>query len=35
MGAMITRVDLEGEKLDDVVADWMAKNKERWNGWIK
>jgi glycine betaine/proline transport system substrate-binding protein len=35
MGAMITRVDLEGEKLDDVVADWMAKNKERWSGWIK
>jgi glycine betaine/proline transport system substrate-binding protein len=35
MGAMITRGDLEGEKLDDVVADWMAKNKERWSGWIK
>jgi glycine betaine/proline transport system substrate-binding protein len=35
MGAMITRVDLEGAKLDDVVADWMAKNKERWSGWIK
>ncbi len=35
MGSMIGRIDLDGEKLDAVVADWMNKNKSRWQAWIK
>ncbi len=35
MSDMIGRIDLDGEKLDDVVAEWMDKNKSRWQAWIK
>lgn len=35
MGAMISAIDLDGKKLDDVVADWMTKNESRWKAWIK
>jgi glycine betaine/proline transport system substrate-binding protein len=35
MGAMITKVDLEGKKVEDVVAEWMAANEARWSAWIK
>ncbi len=35
MGAMVSAVDLEGRKLDDVVAEWMASNEDRWQSWIK
>lgn len=35
MGAMIAEVDLDGRKVEDVVADWMAKNEARWSEWIK
>ncbi|HSO47047.1 MAG TPA: ABC transporter substrate-binding protein [Rhizobiaceae bacterium] len=35
MGAMITKVDLEGKKVEEVVAEWMAANEARWSGWIK
>jgi glycine betaine/proline transport system substrate-binding protein len=35
MGAMITKVDLEGKKVDEVVAEWMAANESRWSEWIK
>ena len=35
MGAMIAEVDLEGGNVEGVVADWMAKNEDRWSGWIK
>ena len=35
MAAMIIEVDLEGGALDDVVADWVAKNEARWRGWIE
>ena len=35
MGDMIGRIDLDGEKLDDVVADWMEKNEDRWKTWIE
>ncbi|HLP69042.1 MAG TPA: ABC transporter substrate-binding protein [Rhizobium sp.] len=35
MGAMITDVDVNGKKLDDVVAAWMAANEARWSDWIK
>jgi glycine betaine/proline transport system substrate-binding protein len=35
MGQMVADVDLEKKKLGDVVAAWMAKNSDRWQGWIK
>lgn len=35
MGAMITKVDLDGKKVSEVVAEWMAANEPRWSGWIK
>ena len=34
MGQMITNVDLDGQTVDAVVADWMAKNETRWKAWI-
>ena len=34
MGAMITEVDLNGQSVEQVVADWMAKNEPRWKAWI-
>ncbi len=34
MGKMVADVDLEGKKLDDVVADWMTNNEDRWKQWI-
>jgi glycine betaine/proline transport system substrate-binding protein len=34
MGALVTKVDLEGKKVEDVVADWMKNNEARWKGWI-
>jgi len=35
MNAMITEVDINGKSVDDVVADWVAKNESRWQEWIK
>ena len=35
MGAMVSAVDLDGKKVEDVVADWMSKNGDRWKAWIK
>lgn len=35
MGDMVGRVDLDGEALDAVVADWIANNEERWSSWIQ
>ncbi len=35
MAKMIAAVDLEGQKLDAVVAEWMDKNKDRWSTWIQ
>ena len=35
MGAMVSAVDLDGKKVEEVVADWMAKNGDRWKAWIK
>lgn len=35
MGAMITKVDLEGKKVSDVVGEWMSTNEARWSEWIK
>ena len=34
MGAMITKVDLEGGTVSAVVAEWMAANEATWKGWI-
>lgn len=34
MGALITEVDLDGKKVEDVVAAWMAANEPRWKAWI-
>jgi len=35
MGAMVSDVDLNGKKLEDVVAAWMEANEARWSTWIK
>ena len=34
MGGLITEVDLDGKKVEDVVAAWMAANEPRWQAWI-
>ena len=33
MGAMIAAVDLDGQALDAVVAEWLANNQDRWKAW--
>ncbi len=35
MGALITRVDLDGETVENVVANWMDENEALWSAWIK
>ncbi len=35
MGAMVAAVDLDGKKVEEVVADWVGKNEARWKTWIK
>jgi glycine betaine/proline transport system substrate-binding protein len=35
MGKMITEVDLDGKKVPDVAAAWMAANEAKWSEWIK
>ena len=35
MGALVTKVDLEGKKVEEVVAEWMTANEARWSEWIK
>ena len=35
MGKMITEVDLNGKKVEEVVAAWMSANEPRWGAWIK
>ncbi len=34
MGAMITKVDLDGQTVDAVVDEWMKANEARWQQWI-
>jgi len=34
MGEMVSAVDLDGNDIDAVVADWMSKNEGRWSRWI-
>ncbi|BBE71766.1 ABC transporter substrate-binding protein [Oharaeibacter diazotrophicus] len=35
MGKMVGEVDLDGKKLDDVVAEWMKTNEARWKPWVE
>ena len=35
MSSMIVRVDLDGEDLDAVVADWIANNEDTWKSWVQ
>lgn len=35
MGDMVTNVDLNGQKVEDVVAAWMTGNEAVWSSWIK
>ena len=35
MGALITKIDLDGEKLEDVVAQWMKDNEATWKKWTQ
>ncbi len=34
MAVMIVKVDLDGQSVDDVVAEWMDANESRWKAWI-
>jgi glycine betaine/proline transport system substrate-binding protein len=34
MGELIAKVDLEGQKVEDVVAAWMKDHEATWKGWI-
>ena len=31
---MVAAVDLDGKKLEDVVAKWIDANEARWKAWI-
>ena len=33
MSQMIVNVDLDGQKIDDVVAKWMKDNESKWQAW--
>jgi glycine betaine/proline transport system substrate-binding protein len=35
IGALAARVDIDGEKVEDVAADWVAKNEATWKTWGK
>jgi glycine betaine/proline transport system substrate-binding protein len=35
MSSMIVKVDLEGEDLDAVVAEWIDNNEATWSAWIQ
>jgi len=35
MNTMVAAVDLDGQEVDAVVADWVAKNEDRWSKWIE
>jgi glycine betaine/proline transport system substrate-binding protein len=34
MGKLVERVDVKGEDLDAVVADWVGSNKSTWGKWL-
>jgi len=35
MSNLIVEVDLKGRKVDDVVAEWIQKNQDRWKKWLQ
>jgi len=35
MGELISKIDLDGEKLEDVVAQWLKDNEATWKAWTK
>ena len=35
MNAMVGQVDLDGQEVDAVVTDWVAKNEDRWKKWLE
>ena len=35
MNKMVVEVDLDGKEVDAVVAEWVAKNEDRWKKWIE
>jgi glycine betaine/proline transport system substrate-binding protein len=35
MGALITKIDLDGGKLEDVVGQWMKDNEAVWSKWTQ
>ena len=35
MGNLVAAVDLDGNTVEAVVAEWMVNNKDRWGNWIK
>ena len=35
MGDMVGKVDLDGAKIEDVVAEWLKANEAAWSTWIK
>lgn len=35
MGGLIAKIDLEGAKLEDVVAEWMKNNEATWKAWTQ
>lgn len=35
MGAMVGKVDLDGQSIDAVVGEWMSANEATWSAWIK
>jgi glycine betaine/proline transport system substrate-binding protein len=35
MSALVGRVDLDGEKMEDVVEDWLKNNESTWKAWTQ
>lgn len=35
MGELAARVDIDGQKVEDVAADWVNKNEPTWKAWVK
>ncbi|MFA5952322.1 MAG: ABC transporter substrate-binding protein [Hyphomicrobium sp.] len=35
MGELAARVDIDGQKVEDVAADWVTKNEAVWKPWVK
>jgi glycine betaine/proline transport system substrate-binding protein len=35
MGNMVGEVDLKGRPVDEVVEEWVSKNKDTWKKWTE